>query len=66
MVQRYGEFVLLRPVFGPHTALLWLTPVLVLALGAAGILAAARRRRAAGPPPLDADESAAVERILKG
>ncbi|HEX2136981.1 MAG TPA: cytochrome c-type biogenesis protein [Microvirga sp.] len=66
VVQRYGEFVLLRPVFGPHTALLWLTPVLVLALGAAGILAAARRRRAAGPPPLDADESAAVERILKG
>ena len=26
VVQRYGEFVLLRPVFGAHTLLLWLTP----------------------------------------
>ena len=66
VVQRYGEFVLLRPVFAPHTVLLWLTPVLVLALGLSGILAAARRRRAAGPAPLDADERAAVEKILDG
>jgi cytochrome c-type biogenesis protein CcmH len=30
VVQRYGEFVLLRPVFGPHTLLLWMAPVVVL------------------------------------
>jgi cytochrome c-type biogenesis protein CcmH len=33
VVQRYGEFVLLRPVVAWHTALLWLTPVLVVGLG---------------------------------
>ena len=66
LVQRYGEFVLLRPVFGPDTLLLWLPPVLVLALGAVGIVAALRRRRAAAPAPLDESEKAAVERILRG
>jgi cytochrome c-type biogenesis protein CcmH len=30
IVARYGEFVLLRPRFGWHTALLWLAPILVL------------------------------------
>lgn len=30
-VARYGEFILLRPPFGWHTALLWLTPFLALA-----------------------------------
>jgi cytochrome c-type biogenesis protein CcmH len=65
LVQRYGEFVLLQPVFGVHTLLLWLTPVLVLALGGFGIYAAVRRRRA-GPAPLDESERAEVERILRG
>src|SRR6266550_9385109 len=30
LVARYGEFVLLRPRFSPHTALLWLTPAAIL------------------------------------
>lgn len=33
IVSRYGEFVLLKPPFGWHTLLLWLTPLLVLAGG---------------------------------
>ena len=33
VVARYGEFVLLNPRFGPHTILLWLAPVLLLAGG---------------------------------
>src|SRR3712207_1525221 len=37
IVQRYGEFVLLKPTFGLHTALLWLGPLLVLAAGAVGL-----------------------------
>ena len=36
LVQRYGEFVLLKPTFSAHTILLWLTPVLVLVLGGIG------------------------------
>lgn len=65
VVQRYGEFVLLRPVFGAHTLLLWLTPVLVLGLGALGLYGALRRRP--GPSaPLDAREQAELDRILGG
>src|ERR671913_2033066 len=45
VVQRYGEFVLLRPVFGAHTLLLWLTPVLMLALGGLAAYVSLWRRR---------------------
>ncbi|MBK3422381.1 cytochrome c-type biogenesis protein, partial [Methylobacterium ajmalii] len=47
VVQRYGEFVLLRPVLAWHTAFLWFTPVLVVGLGGLALWAAARRRRPA-------------------
>jgi len=65
LVQRYGEFVLLQPVFGVHTLLLWLTPALALALGGFGIYTAVKRHRA-GPAPLDESERAEVDRILRG
>jgi cytochrome c-type biogenesis protein CcmH len=65
VVQRYGEFVLLRPVFGPHTLLLWMTPVVVLSLGAAGAFAALRRRRAQETAPLDPEERDALDRLLR-
>ena len=64
LVQRYGEFVLLKPTFGTHTLLLWLTPALVLVLGGIGAYAAMRRR----PRPaaaLDAEEQRALDDLLK-
>ena len=64
VVQRYGEFVLLKPTFGPHTALLWLTPLVVLGAGAAGLLHVLRQRRSASSP-LSADERAAIDAILR-
>jgi cytochrome c-type biogenesis protein CcmH len=64
VVARYGEFVLLRPVFGLHTLFLWLTPLLVLSLGAFGLYSALRRRPAQAKP-LDAAEQAALERLLR-
>lgn len=45
LVDRYGEFVLLKPSFGPANAALWLTPALLLLLAAGGILWRARRAR---------------------
>jgi cytochrome c-type biogenesis protein CcmH len=51
-------------VFGMHTLLLWLTPLLVLGLGALG-LGAALRRRPAPAAPLDETERAALVRILR-
>ena len=51
LVARYGEFVLLRPRFNWHTALLWLTPPGVLVGGALVLLVIAWRRRAPGDSP---------------
>jgi cytochrome c-type biogenesis protein CcmH len=52
---RYGEFVLLRPRLSPHTLVLWLAPVLLLA-GVALYLV--RRSRAAAPAARDAPPEA--------
>jgi cytochrome c-type biogenesis protein CcmH len=66
LVSRYGEFVLLKPTFEWHTAILWLTPLIVLFAGAIAMLAAIRRRRAATSPPLplDADEERQLREVL--
>ena len=56
VVRRYGEFVLLKPVFALHTALLWLGPFLVLA-AALGAMLALRRRRTSQPDPLSDEEA---------
>lgn len=64
LVQRYGEFVLLRPSFRGRTLLLWLTPAVVLVLGGLGAYMASRRR----PQPaegLNEEEQKALEALLK-
>jgi cytochrome c-type biogenesis protein CcmH len=70
LVARYGEFVLLKPRFSLHTALLWLGPAAVLLIGALGLsLAAYRYRRRArsavsGPAALSPAEQARLSEIL--
>ncbi|CAA9324213.1 MAG: Cytochrome c heme lyase subunit CcmL [uncultured Microvirga sp.] len=64
VVQRYGEFVLLRPVFGMHTALLWLTPLIVVGLGGLGLFLALRRRQPT-PSGLSEAEQAALDALLR-
>jgi cytochrome c-type biogenesis protein CcmH len=44
LVARYGEFVLLKPPFNPHTLLLWLLPPLALAGGGLALWSYSRRR----------------------
>ncbi|MEA2975356.1 MAG: cytochrome c-type biosis protein CcmH [Alphaproteobacteria bacterium] len=44
LVVRYGEFVLLKPPFAWHTALLWLGPPALLLAGALVLIVLARRR----------------------
>ena len=69
LVARYGEFVLLRPPFGWHTLMLWLTPVLLLTLAAGGIgwrLAKARGQQTAPvQAPLTVDEQKRLASLLK-
>ena len=57
LVSRYGDFILLKPPFKPETLLLWLSPVLVLALGAGAALFADRCAPSA-TPRLSAEEEA--------
>jgi cytochrome c-type biogenesis protein CcmH len=65
MVARYGEFILLKPRFNLHTAILWVTPPAVLLVGAGVALALLRRRsRAAAPPALDGAEKARLDELL--
>lgn len=57
LTDRYGDFVLFRPPFDPRTALLWLGPVGLVALGLAVLLLQVRRSRRGGAAaaPVDAD-----------
>jgi cytochrome c-type biogenesis protein CcmH len=48
LVDRYGEFVLLKPRLSPHTAVLWLGPPLLLFGGAIALVVVARRRKNRG------------------
>lgn len=50
LVQRYGEFVLLRPRLHWSTALLWLAPGLLLIGGGLVLFLVARRRGGVAPP----------------
>ena len=45
LVARYGDFVLLKPRFTSHTALLWLMPAVVFGIGALALVVFARRHR---------------------
>ncbi len=68
IVARYGEFVLLKPPFAPHTWALWLAmPALLLAGGLAIFIAHWRRQGALKVPlePLSGDEQSKLERLLK-
>jgi len=66
LVARYGDFVLLKPRFTSHTALLWLLPFLVLIVGAVALLMLRRRQRnRAGSARLSDDEEARVAEVLK-
>lgn len=45
LVARYGEFILMKPRFAPHTWGLWLAPPLILLLGGSGVLFFLRRKQ---------------------
>ena len=68
VVSRYGEFVLLKPRFTPHTWLLWLATPLLFLLALGGIVYAYLRRSAssAAPQALTESEQAHLTRLLDG
>jgi len=66
LVARYGEFVLLKPRFEWHNAVLWLTPVAAFIAGAIAMMVAIRRRRAAAlvAAPLTPDEERRLAEVI--
>jgi cytochrome c-type biogenesis protein CcmH len=63
LVDRYGEFVLLKPVIAPHTILLWAAAPVILIVGGTVLFLAARRRRKPAAAPLTAEERKALEEL---
>ncbi|MGO1160812.1 cytochrome c-type biogenesis protein [Brucella sp. C7-11G] len=66
VVDRYGEFVLLKPRFNAQTAILWGFPVIVLLFGGIALMLAFRRRNAVPDvqKPLSDREKAELSRLL--
>ena len=64
LVERYGEFVLLKPRFSPGNATLWLAPAGVLLIGG-GLMIGLLRRREAAEAELSQDEEARVRSLLE-
>lgn len=64
LVERYGEFVLLRPRAHGVGLVLWALPVALLLLAAGGLFIAVRRRAApSGAERLSAEEEAALKAL---
>lgn len=66
VVDRYGEFVLLKPRFNAQTAILWGFPVAILLFGGIALMIAFRRRNAVPDvqKPLSDSEKAELSRLL--
>ena len=66
IVDRYGQFVLLKPSVEPATYALWFGPPALLVLAALVLWWRARRRGAPqAPMPLNAEERTRLESLLK-
>ncbi|MBI2169971.1 MAG: cytochrome c-type biogenesis protein CcmH [Actinobacteria bacterium] len=63
-VDRYGEWILLRPRGSGVAVVVWAVPVAALVLAGAGLAAAFRRWRRQAPAQPTADDRALVEREL--
>lgn len=65
VVDRFGEFVLLKPTFAGHNLVLWLTAPILLLIGSLFTISAQRKRRKAEPVALTPEEAARLIRFLE-
>lgn len=63
LVGRYGDFILLQPPFKSSTVVLWLSPLVILLLGAFAVFRASKGPRQA-PAPLSEDEERKLAAIV--
>ena len=67
LVERYGDWVLMRPPLNASTLILWFAPFVILAFvlgGAAMFIIRRRRQQQIGFEPLDSQEEARLAAIL--
>lgn len=64
LVERFGEYILLRPVAEGVNLILWMAPAGLALLGFGTAAVALRRRRIAAADPLTPDEEARLERLI--
>jgi cytochrome c-type biogenesis protein CcmH len=64
LTDRYGDFVLYRPPFKPVTYLLWLGPLLFLAIGLTVWYLTMKKRRSLKEAPVDEKQIAAAAQLL--
>lgn len=66
LIDRYGEFILLRPVFEMHTAILWVAPALFVFIGAVLFWRATRKRTSNNDfDELNDEEKQRLNQLLK-
>ncbi|MGD1923833.1 MAG: cytochrome c-type biogenesis protein CcmH [Paracoccaceae bacterium] len=65
LVDRYGEFVLLKPIFSMANAALWIAGPFLFVIGLIVSLYYIRARRPETPQTLSEEERAELDRILK-
>lgn len=65
LVDRYGEFILLKPRFSLDTLVLWITPFALLVFGGVMLLRTSRRSTLAKVEALDRAEEARLNEFLK-
>jgi cytochrome c-type biogenesis protein CcmH len=67
VVDRYGQFVLLKPPVEPATYVLWYGPPILVAAGLSGSLLWLRRRKTASADtaPLSAEETSRLDGLMR-
>ena len=64
LTDRYGDFVLYNPPFKPVTMLLWLGPLLFLAIGLISVFVIIRRKRVQAGAALSAEQHEKIRKLL--
>jgi len=65
LVDRYGEFILLKPVFAWHTFILWAAPFLLIILAGGLIVRAGKRQSSIVESQLSTEEENEIKRLLE-
>ena len=64
MVDRYGDWILMKPPFNTRTLILWIGPILLILMGGIGVWVFVRRQQHGTPDALTPAERARLDVLL--